>query len=137
MKPAPLLVLALLSQLVCSGLPADSDKDAVKPGLSIDGVMKLMNDAGYAETSLAIAAPDEAHGLTMWNVGEGALICTFKRKDKTVTAINYFFSDERPKSMRKEFDFEVKAYNPRSQEMQILVPKKAGRNVKEVPSSPF
>lgn len=132
MKTLLIMALVFLTALTCGSLLADLDQGTIRPGSNIDDVTKLMNDAGYIKAQLAMETSGKANSLRMWGVGDGVLICNFTSKDKTVTAISYFFCDERAKSMRMEIDLKVKEYNPRTREMQILVLEKAREPVKAV-----
>ncbi len=127
-------VMLCVLLLACGGFAARPNDDVVKPGANIDHIASAMSDAGYGETMLALVPRDEAHELKMWGVADGVLICTFAKKGKTVTALSYFFCDERPKSMRKTFTFPVKEFNPQTREMRILVPNAPHRaNAQKMP----
>ena len=48
-----------------------------------------------------------------------------KSKDKKVLSITYFLCDERPRATRKEFNFRVTEFNPKTRELKIALPNKA------------
>jgi hypothetical protein len=95
----------------------------IKTHQAIEAVAKLMKDAGYLETALDMVS-GEGTELKMWAVGEGVLIFTFSQKTRKVTSISYYLCDERPKALRKTFEFSVTEFDPKTREMKIKLPRK-------------
>jgi hypothetical protein len=107
-------------------MPVFAGGNPIKPGIDIEDVSKLMKNAGYKETALDMLSTKTDTELKMWAVGEGVLILVFSTKDRKVTNISYYLSDERPKAERKTFSLSVLEFDPTTREMRIKLPNKPG-----------
>ena len=99
-----------------------ADPDIIKPGQNINDVADKLGKTGYKETGLDMAPLSQDLALKMWAVGEGVLIFSYSKKDKIIKGISFFLCDERPKNLRKSFDFIVKEFDPIARELKIIVP---------------
>lgn len=113
--------LALVA--VLAAIPAMAEDTAITPGQSSDDASKLMQDAGFKEAGLDMAPTAKDTSLKMWSVGDGVLIFTYSTKDKKVTALSFFLCDERPKASRREFEFSVTEFDPKTKAMKIKIQK--------------
>ncbi len=93
--------------------------EEVQEGTDIDAVAKAMKASGYRETQLELMVWDEELSLKFWVVNEGALIATYSIETKKVTALSYWFCDERAKAVRKTFSLPVISFDPASGVMKI------------------
>ncbi|MFC1706985.1 hypothetical protein ACFL59_09225, partial [Planctomycetota bacterium] len=117
-----LLALTLLLALVAA--PALAEANLIKAGQEIGEVSQWMKDAGYAETQLQTACPDESVHLKEWIVGDGVLVCSFSTKDNVVKDLTYGLCEKRPKADRREFLLLVTQFVPSTGEMTIQVSRK-------------
>ena len=102
----PLIAAAILS--------AASSAFAVpfSVGVSVDKAIADMKAKKYKETGLAMGGSDDSIGLHFWTVDEGVLIAAYAKKNRKITSLSFRLSDERPRSIRKEFDFSVTSFDP-------------------------
>jgi len=109
------------------GKQNEKDADATRPGVvsvgqNIDIALKLMAPMGDGSPMLEMATGDPDLEMKMWAVGKGVLIAIHSRKDRSIRSLSFYMSDERPKALRKTFEYEVLQYFPETKEMRIVVP---------------
>lgn len=102
-----LLLLALAGLLVS----ASASAEVVTNGLSIGVARRVMEAAGYKQTGLDMLPNSPNEGLQCWCVGQGVLIIGYSTTSKVVTGMGFSLCDERPKALRKTFDFEVTSFD--------------------------
>jgi hypothetical protein len=96
--------------------------DILRPGQDIDQVTKVLRDYGYKETGLEMGTVNTETDLKFWAVGEGVLILTFSAKNGKVSEMTLWLCDERAKSTRKEFSFQVTEFDPKTRQIRITLP---------------
>lgn len=94
----------------------------LKTGDSIQDVSATMLKAGYKSIQLEME-PNRGFDLRMWSVDSGVLIFTYSSSSQKVTAISYFLTDDRPKSLRTEFNFPVLSFDSVSGNLAIKTQK--------------
>jgi hypothetical protein len=126
----PLLLLAFLGNLLC----ASSSAEVITNGVPVVNAGKWMEAGGYKLTNLAVAPRNANEDLQLWHVDQGVLIFTYSSVSKRIVRASFSLSDERPKSTRKEFSFEVTSFNTTTGLMTIKTTKgepSAGPNERE------
>lgn len=86
--------------------------EAVTNGMLIATVQKAMAVAHYKETGLDRVATQTGHDLKFWAVGDGVLILRYSKTSTGLLGMTYSLCDERPKALRRTFDFNVSSFDP-------------------------
>jgi len=110
-----LATYGVLGLLLC----ATASADVITNGLSMSDVQKAMEAAHYRQTRLDITADKLSEDLQFWDVDQGVLILRFTRGTSLVLGMTYFLCDERPKALRKTFQFEVLSFDSGTGAMTI------------------
>ncbi len=93
--------------------------DILTSGIKIDVARVAMEKAGYKKSGLDWAVRDRSHSLDFWSVSGGTLVALYSKKSNEIISFSYNLSDERPKSLRKEFDFGVISFDTVTKQMTI------------------
>ncbi len=78
-----------------------------------------MEVAHYRQTELQMAAEKSEEDLRFWDVDQGVLIFRFSKSFSQVLEMTYSLSDERPKALRKTFQFRVSSFDPVTGRMTV------------------
>lgn len=99
----------------------------IRVGAGIDAVMEAMRQARYTRTQLEMLVTRESNSnIVMWSVDRGALIVVYSTETRIVSGLSFFVCDDRPKAMRMEWDFTVRAFDPETGIMTIATKSPVG-----------
>ena len=90
----------------------------IQLGTSEKSLIDMMKAGKYKASGLAMV-PDPSSRLLFWSVENGILIVTLSKKTNKVTAMTYFLCDERPRSIRTEFNLPLSQFNTKTGEMVL------------------
>jgi len=106
-------------------LSASSSAEVITNGLAISDARKAMVASGYKQTGLEMIArhyPKE--DLQFWGIDEGVLIARYSTASQRIVGLSFFLCDERPKAIRKTFDFEVASFDTTSKALMLKIEKR-------------
>ena len=111
-----LLLLGFICLVSCISVSAE----VLTNGLPITAAISAMKKAGYTETRLEMMPkPGSGEDLRFWGVGRGVLIVGYSKASQKITGTTFWFADERPKAVRREFEFDVTSFNTSTGAMTI------------------
>jgi hypothetical protein len=113
MKPS--ILLAFLWLAVCSSAVAE----VITNGAPIDVARKAMAAAAFKRTGLDLVAKNPDEEFLCWGVDEGVLVIGYYRTTRVISGLWLQLSDERPKSTRKTFQFDVVSFDTHTGLMTI------------------
>lgn len=93
--------------------------EVITNSMLIGTVQKAMTAAHYKETGLDMAASQPGQDLRFWAVGDGILILRLSNSSSRVLGMTYSLCDERPKALRRTFDFDVASFDTSNGTMAI------------------
>lgn len=108
-----LIILLFFIPLPCSA-------EIVQHGTPIEIATKAFKSASYKEGALEMLSMNPDNRLMFWTIDRGTLIITYSVKSMKIIDLNYHLCDERPKAIRKNFEFDVKSFNTDSGELVIM-----------------
>ena len=104
------LQYSLIAAILCVASAALAEPLIV--GAGIDKAAADMQAKKYKETGLQMGGSDDSIALKFWVVDEGTLIAVYSKNERKITSLSFRLSDERARSIRKEFYFSVTSFDP-------------------------
>ena len=104
------LQYSLIAAILCVASAALAEPLIV--GAGIDKAAADMKAKKYDDSALQMGASDESNALKFWQIDEGTLIAVYSKKERKITQLSFRLSDERARSVRKEFTFSVTSFDP-------------------------
>src|ERR1041385_7456411 len=93
-------------------------------GFPMTVAITTMKKSGYKETGLdMMSRPGSGMELRFWGVGDGVPIVSYSKTSQKISRMTFWFADERPKSTRQTFEFDVASFDADTGVMMIRTKK--------------
>ena len=89
---------------------ASASAEVLTNGLSLTVASNAMQVAGCKKTGLEMK-PHRGAALECWQIGDGVLIVSYSESSRKIVGLAFWFADDRPKSTRQTFEFDVASFD--------------------------
>jgi len=86
--------------------------------LAVAAGSSALTGVGYAKTGLEMM-PRAGEYLEFWQVDQGVMIVSYSNASQKIVGLAFWFADERPKALRRTFEFDVASFDTSTGMMTI------------------